>query len=274
MKKIAEILIKVILFFMMWLLGVSVIPIPNIENPAIWRFFAELFPLLVMILVTVLFWLIQKKELKMGLIDNWARGIKIGSVVGIIWILVPVFILHIFGIVQFERSNYFSSAGLWFISVFLNVVMQELLVRGYLYQFLKQKSNILIATIVTTGIFTLLHGGAIEAGIVPVFNVLTMSVFMTFLLEWSKSIWAPIMAHYLWNAVGSLVFNVVLLADDYPHIFTAVFLGNDIISGGVCRIEGSIWVLIVNSIFCVLIGFLSAIERKRTVKRHFTDTVA
>ena len=42
MKKIAEILIKVILFFMMWLLGVSVIPIPNIENPAIWRFFAEL----------------------------------------------------------------------------------------------------------------------------------------------------------------------------------------------------------------------------------------
>ena len=132
----------------------------------------------------------------------------------------------------------------------------------------------LTATIVTTGIFTMLHGGAVEAGIIPVLNVLTMSVFMTVLLEWTTSIWAPIMAHYLWNAVGSLVFNVVLLADDYPHIFTAVFLGNDIISGGVCRIEGSIWVLIVNSIFCVLIGFLSAIERKRTVKRHFTDTVA
>lgn len=195
MKKIAEILIKVILFFMMWLLGVSVIPIPNIENPAIWRFFAELFPLLVMILVTVLFWLIQKKELKMGLIDNWARGIKIGSVVGIIWILVPVF------------------------------------------------------------------------------NVLTMSVFMTFLLEWSKSIWAPIIAHYLWNAVGSLVFNGVLLADDYPHILNAVFIGNDIVSGGVCRLEGSILVLIVNSIFCIMIGFLSVMKTKRTATRHVTDTV-
>ena len=171
---------------------------------------------------------------------------------------------------QFERSNYFSSAGLWFISVFLNVVMQELLVRGYLYQFLKQKSNILIATIVTTGIFTLLHGGAIEAGIVPVFNVLTMSVFMTFLLEWSKSIWAPIIAHYLWNAVGSLVFNGVLLADDYPHILNAVFVGNDIISGGVCRIEGSILVLIENSILGIMIGFLSVM--KRTATRHVTDT--
>ena len=176
--------------------------------------------------------------------------------------------------VRFEGSNDISLVWLWFIAAFLNVMMQELLVRGYLYQFLKQKSNMLTATIVTTGIFTMLHGGAVEAGIIPVLNVLTMSVFMTVLLEWTTSIWAPIMAHYLWNAVGSLVFNVVLLADDYPHIFTAVFLGNDIISGGVCRIEGSIWVLIVNSIFCVLIGFLSAIERKRTVKRHFTDTVA
>ena len=107
MRKTAEIVIKVFSFFMMWLIGVSVMPIPDMDRSVIWRFFAELFPLLVMILVTVLFWLIQKKELKMGLIDNWARGIKIGSVVGIIWILVPVFILHIFGIVQFERSNYF-----------------------------------------------------------------------------------------------------------------------------------------------------------------------
>ena len=88
------------------------------------------------------------------------------------------------------------------------------------------------------------------------------------------NIWMTLIITAVVILVGSLVFNVVLLADDYPHIFTAVFLGNDIISGGVCRIEGSIWVLIVNSIFCVLIGFLSAIERKRTVKRHFSDTVA
>ncbi|MEE1256139.1 MAG: type II CAAX endopeptidase family protein [Lachnospiraceae bacterium] len=274
MRKTAEIVIKVFSFFMMWLIGVSVMPIPDMDRSVIWRFFAELQPLLIMGLVTILFLLIEEKKLKLGLIEKWSRGMRIGSVIGIIWILISIFVMYIFGIIKFEGSNDISLVWLWFIAAFLNVMMQELLVRGYLYQFLKQKSNMLTATIVTTGIFTMLHGGAVEAGIIPVLNVLTMSVFMTVLLEWTTSIWAPIMAHYLWNAVGSLVFNVVLLADDYPHIFTAVFLGNDIISGGVCRIEGSIWVLIVNSIFCVLIGFLSAIERKRTVKRHFTDTVA
>lgn len=273
MRKTAEIVIKVFSFFMMWLIGVSVMPIPDMDRSVIWRFFAELQPLLIMGLVTILFLLIEEKKLKLGLIEKWSRGMRIGSVIGIIWILISIFVMYIFGIIKFEGSNDISLVWLWFIAAFLNVMMQELLVRGYLYQFLKQKSNMLTATIVTTGIFTMLHGGAVEAGIIPVLNVLTMSVFMTVLLEWTTSIWAPIMAHYLWNAVGSLVFNVVLLADDYPHILNAVFVGNDIVSGGVCRLEGSILVLIVNSIFCIMIVFLSVMKTKRTATRHVTDTV-
>ena len=66
------------------------------------------------------------------------------------------------------------------------------------------------------------------------------------------------------------MFNGVLLADDYPHILNAVFVGNDIVSGGVCRLEGSILVLIENSILGIMIGFLSVM--KRTATRHVTDT--
>lgn len=246
MKKISEMILKAILFFIIWLVGASIIPIPTVENPAIWRFFAEMIPLFVMGLATVIFLLIEKRKISIYLTDNWLKGIIMGSIVGIAWLAIPTVILYVIHIIRFDGSNRVSLLGLWFISVLLNVVMQELLVRGYLYQMLKQKSNIIIATIVTTGIFTLLHGGAFEAGVIPVLNVLTMSLLMTVMLEYTKSLWSPIFAHFVWNAVGALVLNGVSLADDYPHVFNTVFIGNDILSGGICKIEGSIIVLVVN----------------------------
>ncbi len=138
--------------------------------------------------------------------------------------------------------------------------MQELLVRGYLYQMLKQKHNIIVATIVTTILFTALHGGAFEAGIIPVFNVLTMSLLMTVVLEYSGSIIAPIIMHFLWNGIGALVLGGVSLADDYPNLFVTTFTGSDILSGGICKIEGSIIVLIVN---VILIAFFIFIQKKK-----------
>lgn len=60
------------------------------------------------------------------------------------------------------------------------------------------------------------------------------------------------MAHFIWNAVGALILNEGSLADDYPHVLCTVFVGNDILSGGACKIEGSIVVLIVNVVFIAL----------------------
>ena len=81
---------------------------------------------------------------------------------------------------------------------------------------LKQKHNIVAAIIFTTALFTACHGGAFEAGIIPVVNVITMSLLVT-----SSS-------------------------------------GNEILSGGACKIEGSIFVLIVNIILTVLFVLLNS----------------
>lgn len=85
---------------------------------------------------------------------------------------------------------------LWILSVFINTIMQELLVRGYLFQMLKANYNVIVATIITTALFTFMHGGAFAAGIVPVLNVLTMSLLMTIVLEYTQSLLAPIMMHF------------------------------------------------------------------------------
>ena len=117
------------------------------------------------------------------------------------------------------------------------------------------KHNIVVAAVVTTVLFTALHGGAFEAGVIPVLNVLTMSLLMTVVLEYSGSIIAPIIMHFLWNGIGALVLDGVSLADDYPNMLITTFTGNEILSGGICKMEGSIIVLFVNVILTALFMF-------------------
>lgn len=87
-----------------------------------------------------------------------------------------------------------------------------------------------------------------------------MSLFMTAVLEYTGSLIAPIVIHFLWNGVGAIILGGASLAEDYPHLFDMTIHGNPILSGGSCKIEGSIIVLFMNLAF--LIGFVAAKKRK------------
>ncbi|MCH5248773.1 MAG: hypothetical protein J1E98_02515 [Lachnospiraceae bacterium] len=58
----------------------------------------------------------------------------------------------------------------------------------------------------------------------------------------------------VWLAIP--VLGGVSLADDYPNLIITTFTGNEILSGGICKIEGSIIVLFVNIILIALFMFL------------------
>ena len=263
MKKIASTIIKFIGYFLGWAVLTSILPLSSSGEPAIWRLWAEIMPLLAIIAFTLIFWLIERKNVELHLFDNPVKGMVLGVITGIVWLAVPVLVMYIAKIIHFDGTNSIKLFPVWLSAAFLNVIMQELLVRGYLYQMIKQKHNIVAATIVTTVLFTALHGGAFEAGVVPVLNVLTMSLFMTVVLEYSGSIIAPTIMHFLWNGVGALVLGGVSLADDYPNLLITIFTGNEVLSGGVCKIEGSIIVLFVNMILIFLFMFL---KNKQSIK--------
>lgn len=263
MKKAAITVIKLIGFFLGWAILIGILPLSSSEDPAIWRLWAEMTPLLAMIAFTILFWLIEKKNVKLHLFDHPVKGAALGIITGIVWLAVPVLVMYIAGVIHFHGANAITRFPVWMLSAFLNVIMQELLVRGYLYQMIKQNYNIAAAAIVTTILFTVLHGGAFEAGAVPVLNVFTMSLLMTVVLEYSGSIIAPTIMHFLWNGIGALVLGGVSLADDYPNLLITTFTGNEILSGGVCKIEGSIIVLFVNVSLIALFLFLKKASGQR-----------
>lgn len=253
-------IIKVIAFFLGWAVCISILikPKESPKNPALWRLWAEIAPFFVTVILTLIFWLIEKRSIKLHLFGDPVRGIILGTTTGILWLAIPVFIMYITKTLKFDGVNTVSLFFVWVFSSFLNVVMQELLVHGYLYQMIKQDYNIIPAVIVTTLLFTALHGGAFEAGVIPVLNVLTMNLLMIAVLEYSGSLIAPIIMHFLWNTVGALVLGGVSLADDYPSLLKATFSGKKLISGGKCKIEGSVIVTVVNILLIAL--FMSLIR--------------
>ena len=85
-------ILKIVVFFIGWAVLSGIIDIPS-NNPAIWRFFAELIPLAVMILFTLVFWLIEKRTVNIPVKENIGKGTLTGIVIGVIWIGVAASIL-------------------------------------------------------------------------------------------------------------------------------------------------------------------------------------
>ena len=150
--------------------------------------------------------------------------------------------------------------GLWILSALLNTVMQELLIRGYLYQLIKAQYSTAAAAIATTALFTFLHGGALEAGIIPTLNVVTMSLLMGLVPEYTQSLLAPTVMHFLWNCIGGILLGGVSLAEDYPQLCLTEFTGPVLLSGGAPKMEGSIVVFLLN---LLLIAVFAALLKKR-----------
>ena len=84
MKQVIITIIKLIGFFLGWAILTSILPLSSSENPAIWRLWAEITPLLAIIAFTYIFWLIEKKTVKLYLFDNPGRGVVLGVVTGMI----------------------------------------------------------------------------------------------------------------------------------------------------------------------------------------------
>ena len=137
---------------------------------------------------TIAFLSIEKNRITIPIFGMARHGTLVGIVAGIVWIGISFGVLLLMQQISISETNRVQMLWLWIASAFVNVIMQELLVRGYIYQLLKREFNLAVAVVTTTLLFTLMHGGAIEAGILPVANVVTMSLFVTALYESEKTI--------------------------------------------------------------------------------------
>ncbi len=249
-------ILKSIIFFATWLVLSVLIPIPDSLDDAKWRFVAELISFVSIIIITYIFYRIEDRNIIVFPYKSSFKEYIVAILIGFLWFFLPYCLLKTFGYLEITSKNSINVLTLWIFSAFINTIMQELLARGYIYQLIKREYNLWTASVVTTLIFTLMHGGAFETGPIAVINVITMSLLMTIILEYSNSLVIPIIMHFIWNCFGGIIFGTVSLADDYPHLYNIKITGNQLISGGSFKMEGSIFVFIINMIMIMIVYYL------------------
>lgn len=258
MKKLISTTLKTVIFFIGWAILISFTPDIQTSNQAYLRLWWEFTPLVGVILFSIIFvHVVEKGKIKIPVVSRFYKNSLIGIVLGSLWLGSVVVVFLLTRTMSIQGQNSIDFIWIWILASLLNVTMQELLVRGYLYQLWKHKYNVMVATILTTILFTAMHGGAFEAGIIPVINVVSMSIFVTILLEYTGTIVAPIIIHFIWNTVGAIILGGVFLASDYPNLLVNTFQGNSLISGGAYKMEGSIIVLVANFILIIYLFVLN-----------------
>ena len=254
---------RIIGFLVFW---IAIVALERIEGPgflednvALRRMWWEIVPLISVLLATLIFTVyIDKFKFEKSTSTDIFSSITLGVVFGICWIGTPIALLYCTGYLSFGEIISVKHLHVWIIACIFNVIMQNYLVKGYIFHLLKHKYNVLTAIVVTSLIFTLMHRGAFEAGALAVSNVLTMSVFTTMLLIYTKGLLAPIIAHSIWNTTGFLL-GLISMAD-FPAVSSCTINGSKLISGGVYKLEGSLIVFFVN-IVCILLLYKLIIKK-------------
>ena len=62
-----------------------------------------------------------------------------------------------------------------------------------------------------------------------------------------------------------MILGGVSLAEDYPHVFSVNFSGSEILSGGMCKMEGSIVVFLFNVLSAVFFAWRIYSSRKDAI---------
>lgn len=113
MKKFLLILAKGLGFFLVWTVLVSLLPMPDIANPALWRLVAEVLPLAVTLLLNGLFWKLEKAPLPLNLWNRPGHAAGIGGLAGLLWLGIPVLLLWGAGVLTFQGRNAIDLFWVW-----------------------------------------------------------------------------------------------------------------------------------------------------------------
>lgn len=262
-------------FFIGWSILISVVfsvwenPVFIARNPALLRLYWEIIPLITIVSVTTFFVTkVSKKQVQVILTKNAKRDVLSGLVFGTVWALLASGLLALTNTLKLTLNNTPSYLLVWLFALFCNAAMQELLVRGYIFSLIRHKFNVTAAMIVSTVLFVAMHGPDLGAYGLGMLNVITASLVLGLLLVVFEGLLVPILVHFVWNILLGVLLGSIVLADDYPSIYHAVFHGSDVITGGAMAVEGSLITLVLN--ISVLTGLLY-LYRRGGLKSHVSS---
>lgn len=177
---------------------------------------------------------------------NFWRGAVAGAIVGTLWLALSVVSAWAAGWVAAQALTQLSGLVLLgaAASVMLNVLAQQLLLCGYIFQVIRRETNIGLAVGLSALLFVGYHAGAFTDGWLSVVNVFLAGVLFCLARVVTGSLWFPVFIHFAWNfllgpVLGLTVSGSSRLASGW-QVLTVT--GPDLWTGGQFGLEGGLLV--------------------------------
>jgi len=135
--------------------------------------------------------------------DKLPKYFLTGSGIGILWLGGSLGIAWIFGWALPIQPNGFSWSVLIgaAISMFFNVIAQELLLCGFIFQTIRREINAITAILVSSILFAGYHAGAFKGEWLAVVNVFSAGLLFCLAYFITGSLWFPIFVHFTWDVL-------------------------------------------------------------------------
>lgn len=158
--------------------------------------------------------------------------------------------------IQFSAISLVSGATLMLLAAFT----EELLVRGYILRNLANSMNKWMAVLVSSALFTALHGANAHLPAAGLLSIFAAGWLMAVTFLHTRSLWFPIGFHFSWNFVQGPILGFPVSGLTLPHLLEMEQRGPDLLTGGAFGFEGS---LVCALLLMALAGWASYIHTRQ-----------
>lgn len=237
-----------------------------------WFYVVLLFSSGFMILASLLYCKLFEKR-KAYTLGYTAKGCVteylMGAVIGLVMISLPVLVCKLTGCITITVSKDFSPVMvlLFFIAFLFQGMGEEVLFRGYLMTSLARKTNIWIAIIGNSLMFSFFHIGNASFSFIAFLNIFLFGVFASVFMLKRGSIWAVGAIHSLWNFGQGNIFGFNVSGNPkFDTLFESTQQNfGKILHGGDFGPEGGLGVTVI-LLVALLVALLLPTKRSEKVE--------
>ncbi len=188
------------------------------------------------------------------------REYGLGAVIGLVMIGLTFLISFLFDSVSIKLnpSGFNPMIILFLLAFIIQGASEEIMFRGYFMITIARDYKPAVAIGVVSILFSLLHSGNNEYGILPFINILLFGIFIGVYVFKRGDLWGACAIHSMWNfAQGCIIGSNVSGLSKIPSVFVLEAKDNmTLANGGSFGLEGSIATTIIMLVAIALVFLL------------------
>lgn len=180
-------------------------------------------------------------------LNHLRRDVTLGLVLGLIWLAVSLLTLWVPGWLTLQPVNaiHWPTLALSAIAMVFNVLTQQLLLCGYIFQTIRSRFHPIVAIVASAGLFSLFHAGAFSGGWVPPLNVFLAGALFGLAYSLTGNLWLPIAIHFAWNFLLGPGLGLTVSGQSIGNAWQAFSVqGPALFTGGDFGVEGGLIVTV------------------------------